>query len=85
MRLLSRLLPYMIGNDVPVDDEHWDNFLLLLQIADLLMAPKITEDEVAFLQTLIEEHHSNFVNLYPSSPVTPKMHFLIHMPHLILE
>ena len=85
MRLLSRLLPYMIGSDVPVDDEHWDNFLLLLQIADLLMAPKITEDEVAFLQTLIEEHHSNFVNLYPSSPVTPKMHFLIHMPRLILE
>lgn len=85
MRLLSRLLPYVIGSSVPTSDEYWKNFLLLLEIADFLLAPQATEDEVAHLQTLIEEHHSKFVQLYPSSSVTPKMHSLIHMARLMLE
>ena len=82
MRLLSRLLPYMLGSNIPTGDEYWENFLLLLEIADLLLAPQITEDEVAYLKILI---HSKFVQLYPSSSVTPNIHFLVHAPCLILE
>ena len=85
MRLLSRVLPFVMGSSVDTDDEHWKNFLLLLKIADILLAPQATEDEVAHLKTLIEEHHILFVELYPSSSVTPKIHSLIHMARLMMK
>ena len=84
MGLFGRLLPYLIARYIPVEDKHWENYLLLLQIVDLILAPEILQDEVAYLQRLIAEHHSNFVKLYSSATVTPKMHYLIHVPRLIL-
>lgn len=85
MWLLARLLPLMIGSKVPDDDEHWINFLLLLDIADVLMAPESSEDEVSLLSTMISDHHQEFIRLYPSSSITPKFHYLVHMPRLITE
>ena len=83
--LLGRLVPFLVGEQVPEDDRHWQNYLLLLQILDLLLAPEITVDEVSHLNTLIPEHHSEFVNIYPDSSVIPKLHYLIHTPRLILK
>ncbi len=85
MALLGRLLPFMVGEHVPVGDEFWANYLLLLQVVDLLMAPEISEDEVALLDMMIREHHTTFVDLYPEESVTPKLHYLVHMPRLILK
>ena len=39
------------------------------------MAPEESENEVAFLDMLIREHHTNFVHLYPEESVTPKLHY----------
>ena len=85
MWTLGRLLPFMVGRFIQQDDEHWGNFLLMLQITDYLLAPEITSDEVAHLKVLIESHHSAFVGLYPGCSVLPKMHYMVHMPHLILK
>ena len=50
------------------------------------MAPVITHDEVAYLQVLIQEdHHTTFRDLYPDAIVIPKMHYIVHMPRLIME
>ncbi len=65
--------------------EYWANFLLLLRVVDLLTAPQITEDEVACLSLWVTEHHITFVELYPNETVTPKMHYMVHMPRLILK
>ena len=72
----------MIGLKVPEDDDHWLNFLDLLKIVDMLLAP---EDDVSHLATLISDHHLEFRRLYPHASVTPKMHYLVHMPRLILK
>ena len=85
MWLLGRLLPVMVGKKVPQDDDYWTNFTDLLTIMDLLLSPELTEDDVANMSTLILDHHIQFCVLYPSSSVIPKMHYLIHMPRLILE
>ena len=85
MWLLGRLLPVMVGDKVPVGDEHWLNYLDLLTITDLLLAPEITEDDISHLSVLIKDHHQEFVKLYPHASVTPKMHYLIHMARLMLE
>ena len=85
MWLLGRILPYMIGEHIPPTDEHWQNYLQLLQIVDLLFAPSISEDEVGYLNVLITEHHHKFISLYSNSKLIPKHHYMIHMPHLILQ
>lgn len=85
MWLLGRLLPMMVGQHIPEGDEFWENYLLMLSITDLLLAPKITEDEVAYLQILISQHHTAFAELYPDASVIPKMHYMLHMPRLILQ
>ena len=82
---LGRLLPFMVGRFIPQEDEYWENYLLMLQITDYLLAPEITADEVAHLKILIEMHHTSFVSLYPDCSVLPKMHYLVHMPRLILK
>uniref|UniRef100_A0A1X7V576 C2H2-type domain-containing protein n=1 Tax=Amphimedon queenslandica TaxID=400682 RepID=A0A1X7V576_AMPQE len=33
---------------------------------------------------LIEDHHEEFVRLYPFVAVTPKMHYMVHMPRLMM-
>lgn len=85
MWLLGRLLPYLLSKHVPEEDEHWRNYLLMLHISGLLLAPEITRDEVGYLGILLSEHHESFVQLYPHESVLPKMHFLIHTPRLILQ
>ena len=56
----------------------------MLEIVDHLLAPEITEDEVGHLTVLIQQHHINYSQLYSSSMVMPKHHFMTHMPRLIL-
>ena len=85
MWLLGRILPAMVGNFVPESDEHWRNLVLLLQITDYLLSPRITQDDAAFLQYQIAEHHQQFVNLYPNQSIIPKMHYMVHMPRLMIE
>ena len=73
----------MIGSFIPESDDHYKNYLQMLEITDYLMAPEISEDDVSYLKLLIEDHHTAFFDLYPQSSVIPKMHYRIHMPRLI--
>lgn len=73
----------MIGHKVPEGDEHWKHYLNTLQLTNYLLAPEIFPDEVAYLSVILREHHEMFVQLYPDASVIPKMHFLLHAPHLI--
>ena len=85
MWLLGRVIPYLIGENIPEGDINWKNYLQLLEIVDLLMAPEISEDEVGELTLLISQHHTLFSHLYTSSSVLPKHHFMVYMPRLILK
>ena len=85
MWLLGRSLPALIGSFIPSDDEYWECFRQFLSISRLLFAPKMREDHLATLQEDIMSHHQKFVSLYPHNSVTPKLHYLVHMPRLIYE
>ena len=74
MWTLSRFLPLVIGDIVPKDDQHWVNFL-----------KKKTKDMCGYLESLISDHHLEFLELYPTSNITLKFHSMIHMPRLILK
>lgn len=85
MWLLGRILPIIIGDFVPDDDEKWLNYLQIMEIVDRLFSPQISQDSASYLAILISDHHNEFVRLYPNESVIPKMHSMIHMPRLILE
>ena len=82
---LGRLLPLMIGDMVPEDDVHWQHYLTTLEIANYILAPEIHPDEVAYLGVILPQHHQTFVELYPGKSVIPKMHYLLHIPRLMLK
>lgn len=61
-------------------DEKWKNFLKLLSLMEYIFAPVTTADKTVYMELLIEDFLSDFVRLYPERPLTPKMHYLVHVP-----
>lgn len=85
MNLFGHILPLLIGDLVPDDDECWELFLNLMDITDILFSPKTSDDYAAYLTTLIQEHHHDFCRVYPGHKIIPKMHFMVHMPRLMTQ
>jgi hypothetical protein len=77
MWLLARVFPLLVGDLIPRDDRHWECFLKLLKICEVCVAPVISEDSAAYVELLIEEHHTEFRKIYPTIAIIPKMHFMI--------
>ena len=83
MWCLGRLLPVMLGESVPVEDENWECFILLMTIVDYIFAPVISKESLPYVQQIIQEHHEKFKEVYPSCNLIPKMHYMIHIPKWI--
>lgn len=83
MWCLGRLLPLMIGSQIPQDNIYWLNYLVLLNIIDYLFAPVISHECIDHLQVLIADHHSTFKEIYPQCNIIPKMHYMVHYPQWI--
>jgi len=82
---LCKVLPYILGVKVPADCDKWLNFLRLLQITFLATCPYATADTAGQLSQLITTHHTLFREHYPKAAVTPKMHYLIHLPLQLMK
>lgn len=82
---LILLFPFMWGHRIPRQDEVWENLNRLRKINILSLSPFVNGDTKKILETLIAEHHFNYVRLFPSAPFTPKMHFTVHLPQQIVS
>ena len=85
MWCFARLLPLMIGEIIDEGDPHWENLLILLTITDYCFAPIVCEDWAAYLRMLIDDHHQEFRRLYPDFHLTPKMHYMVHLPDIMCK
>ena len=83
MMTLVRLLPLMIGKFIEQDDDHWECFLKLWDICSIACAFEVVKEEAVHLIWLTEMYLEAFKSLYSTS-VTPKMHYLVHLPQQIL-
>lgn len=79
---LFRLLPQIIGRNVPLGNDHWQLYLLLREIADVLLAPVIRKSWILPLSNLIAE----FIELFQEyvERVSCKVHYLVHYPRLMM-
>lgn len=85
MWLLARIFPILVGDLIPRDDSYWDCFLKLLKICEICVAPMLSADTAAYIEVLIEEHHTMFKSLYEDASIIPKMHFMVHFAEQILN
>jgi len=84
---LLKYLPLAVGKHVPAKSKHWKFLLHLCHLADLLLAPRFTEEMVVYLKNVIFDHLSFFRDLYSDSAIKlrPKHHLLVHLPTIILK
>ena len=81
---LIRLLPFMIGSYVEKNDNHWECFLQLWDICSMVCVFEVTTSDATYLTWLVEAYLEEFFVLY-DVPMTPKLHYLVHLPRQILE
>ena len=51
-----------------------------MEIVDYILAPVTTMANIEHLKILIEDYLVEFKTLYPECHLTPKCHYLIHVP-----
>jgi hypothetical protein len=84
MWTLALFLPIVVDL-VPQDNEYWGNFINLLSIINIVFAPKLNKSDCGYLETLINDHHTTFLKLYPHLRINPKLHYMTNLPRLILQ
>jgi hypothetical protein len=82
---LLRLFPILIFKWVNCEDKVWELFLMLRELVLLIVAPKLSVDQVGYLKCLIEQYLEARFVLFPDDNLRPKHHYLLHYPHLILQ
>ena len=74
---LVRLLPLLVRDKInEPNDEHWQLFLKLRQIIELVCAPQISEAQIAVLNYIVDEYLEDRFSLFPDSRMKPKHHFI---------
>ena len=80
---LLRLLPLMIGDLVPNDNECWLLFCKFVDIVDRMCATSFNDAELTVLKLLLDEFFPFFHEVFPDVSIKPKAHFLRHYPLMI--
>ena len=82
---LAVYLPLIIGDQLPAGDSEWECFLILLDILQICMSWIQSTDLVDYLAVLTEMYLRKFHECYPLASITPKQHYLVHLPSQILK
>lgn len=82
---LLRMLPFLIGCQVPENNPYWEFLMHLKFIVELIFAPYFTLGYVSLLQSELVDHLERFKELFPDKNIKPKQHFILHYPQHILN
>lgn len=85
MWTFATLLPLYIGDLLPLEQPHWECFLLLLQIVKQSTSRLMSGASSAYIAALVDQHHQSFKKCYPNVALTPKMHYMVHFSSQLLE
>jgi len=80
---LVSILPFLVGNEVPENDDMWKLYLLLRDILDLVFADVCAISDSVYLKAKVEDHHALFKAVFSDRNMTPKHHILIHYPQVM--
>lgn len=77
---LIRNLPFLIADLIPSDNERFQLILQLLDIMDVIFAPRFLIEHTVHLEYLIEDFFEDFATLFPHTSPINKFHHLLHYP-----
>lgn len=73
---LLRLLPIIIGDEVPENDDAWSLILERKDIVEVLASSAFTSESICYLEAKIFEHRTLLKELFPDVKLKPKHNFL---------
>ena len=82
---LGRYLPLLCGDLIQDTDDYGEHYLLLLAIMDHIFTPVTSADSCVYLQFMIEEYLETWTKLNQDRTLTPKMHYMVHLPTLMAK
>ena len=83
MLCLCRYLSMIIGDLVPEQNKYWKLYLILLKILYITTAPRFVLADIVELRLLVSKHNEMYLRFF--GLLKPKMHFMIHMPEIMLH
>lgn len=84
MLCLCRYFGIILGPVIPKNNIYWKLYQLLHEIVSISTSFNFDEEIVNYLEKKIIEHHKLFLRLNFNPRFTPKFHFLLHLPSIIL-
>lgn len=83
LRLFSLILKDKIRD---FSDPVWDLYLQLKKFVELVMSPKVSKLEIAFLVVLLKDYKEGLMKYFPGYNLKAKHHYVFeHYPELILH
>ena len=76
--ILLNLLPLLIGSKIPENNKYWLVLLDFIRVVRWLSVWSISKDRLAEVQYITEEWLETFHAVFPTAPITPKFHYLLH-------
>ncbi|XP_070377105.1 uncharacterized protein [Dermacentor albipictus] len=80
-----RFIPLVLGPKVPEGNEDWELLLQFREVTDIIFAPEIPAERLAYLDVLVETFLTEFANRYGRQVITPKMHYMVHYARCVRE
>ena len=79
---LIRLLPLMVGSNVPEGDDTWAILMDLKEIVQMVLSTSFTEESIQYMQSKISDHRQALQAMFPDFRLKPKHHYIEHYPEL---
>ena len=81
MLIFLKIFPFIMNS---IKDNVYVQFIIeLIQITHILFAPIVMTETLQKLRVLIEQHLKQFRQLFPDNNITPKQHYMLHLPSQI--
>ncbi|XP_072181468.1 uncharacterized protein [Diadema setosum] len=85
MVCLMTHIALILSDLVPEDDPHWELLIVLLECLDIICSPVIGRGDTLYLEELIRDHHTVFLQLFPERHLKPKHHHMLHYSSAMRE
>ena len=86
VRMFFRIFPFLIANFINLDDDvYWELYSLLAIITGISFSKVIGLESIALLTSSVKNYLTLYKELFPQENVTPKQHYLVHFPRIIMS
>lgn len=78
-----RFFGVIMGDKIPENDKHWEIYMTLRKILDILLSPQIIREDAKILKSLVEKFNTLYRKYY--GDLKPKFHLLTHYATILLN